>query len=78
MESQKRMSLWILSNYRNDGSDASFQNLLAPFRISRDTNARPKKGEDKIGAYVEAAVHFLKSYAANAIIAKAPSEIGQW
>lgn len=60
-----------------EGPRASFNNLLVSIGVSRDAYARPKKGDDKIGTYVEAVNNLLKSNATNANIAKATSEIGR-
>lgn len=60
-----------------EGPRVSFNNLLIPIRISRDEYVRPKKGDEKIGNYVEAVNHLLKSYATSANNAKATSKTGQ-
>lgn len=56
---------------------ASFGNKLFPISVRRDAYTCPKKGDDKIWTYVAAVSHLLKSYATNANIARATSEVGQ-
>lgn len=72
----EELAVWILPYFTKEGPRASPNNLLVPIESSRDAYARPENGNDKIGTIVEAVNHLLRSYTANANIAKDTSEIG--
>lgn len=60
-----------------EGSPAAFNNIFVKIGVIWDAYELPKKGNNKIGAYVEANNHILKSHATSAKIDKATPETNQ-
>lgn len=55
--------------------NASLNNLIVSFEVSRDDYAQPTARGDSIGSHMEAAISLFKSCVKNGNIAKAKSEI---
>lgn len=70
----EKLALWILPNFMKAGLCASFNDLIVLIWVSRDAYAMLRADGDRIGTYVEAMNHVMKSYATNANTAKAMSE----
>lgn len=73
----ERTTLWIFLHVMKNGPLVSFNSRPLPIGVSGGAYARPKKGDDKIGPYVKAVSHLLRSCVTNANIAREAPEIGQ-
>lgn len=69
------MALWVLSKFVKKVPRSSFINLFVPVRVSCEAYALSRAGGDKIGTYLQACNHLMKSSETNANIAKATYEI---
>lgn len=73
----EEMEQWVLPSSKKEGQNASFRNLIVFIGDSRDAHAGSRAGDDKIGIYIKAGKHLLKSFATNGNVAKASSEISR-